>query len=85
MQRVVRLNRIDSVFSSLQYPITPSEVAADCEDVTVELAEGSVDLAETIRASHADLFQSPGDLELEFMSLLPRHAVGEPYQSEGDA
>jgi hypothetical protein len=85
MQRVVRLNRIDSVFSTLQYPTTPSQVAADCEGVVVELSEGSVDLAETVRSSDADEFSSADDLGLEFMSLLPRHAVGEPYQSEGDA
>jgi hypothetical protein len=85
MQRTVRLNRIDAVLSGLDYPTTPATVATECADVTVELAEGEVSLAETVRRSHADRFTSAGDLGEELLSLLPRHAVGEPYQSEGDA
>jgi hypothetical protein len=85
MQRAVRLNRIDTVLSELSYPTTPAAVAVECSEVTVELADGTVSLGETVRASHAERFDSPADLELEFMGLLPRHAVGEPYQSEGDA
>lgn len=85
MERLIRLNRIATVLSSLEYPLTPTEVAAECEGLTVELAEGSVDFGETIRSSHATGFTSSRDLEEEFMGLLPRHAVGEPYQSDGDA
>jgi hypothetical protein len=79
------LNRIATVLSELDYPTTPADVAVTCRGVSVELAEGAVDLGETIRQSHAGTFESPDDVELEFMSLLPRHAVGEPFQSEGDA
>jgi hypothetical protein len=55
------------------------------EGIIVELAEGTINLNETIRKSRADRFISAEDLELELMSLLPRSAVGEPFQSEGDA
>jgi hypothetical protein len=85
MHREVRLNRIATVLSELDYPTTPAAVAAECRGIQVELADGVVDLGETIRESHASTFVSPEDIELEFMSLLPRHAVGEPFQSEGDA
>jgi hypothetical protein len=85
MQRIVRLNRIATVLSELDYPTTPAAVATGCSGIRVELAEGSVDLGETIRQSHATSFTSVEDVELEFMGLLPRHAVGEPFQSEGDA
>jgi len=85
MQRVVRLNRIDTVLSKLEYPLSPATVARECEGIVVELAEGTVVLGETIRESSENQFTSADDLELEFMGLLPRSAVGEPFQSEGDA
>jgi hypothetical protein len=85
VNRTVKLNRIESVLSTLEYPTTPTTVAASCGDVTVELAEGTVNLGETIAGSGATQFGSADDLELELLGLLPRHAVGEPYQSEGDA
>jgi len=85
MNQSVRLNRIGRVLSRLEYPTTPATVVADCANITVELAEGTVNLGETIADSNATQFRSADDLELELLGLLPRHAVGEPYQSEGDA
>lgn len=85
MQRVVRLNRVNTVLSNLEYPISPATAARECEGIVIELAEGTVSLNETIGGSRADRFISAEDLELELMSLLPRSAVGEPFQSEGDA
>jgi hypothetical protein len=85
MERVVRLNRIGTVLSGMEYPLSPAQAARECEGIRIELAEGSVSLPETIRESHEDQFISPEDLELELMGLLPRSAVGEPFQSEGDA
>jgi hypothetical protein len=43
-----------------------------------------VNLGSTISESSADVFESTDDLASEVMSRLPRHAVGEPYQSEGE-
>lgn len=85
MDTDVKLNRVETVLSPLSYPITPTAAADELRGVTVELAEGTVDLGETVADSDAETFDSAGDLELEFMNLLPRHAVGEPFQSEGDA
>jgi len=85
MQRVVRLNGGNTVLSEIGYPLSPAEAARECEGVVLELAAGTVNLTETIRESHEDQFLSPEDRELEVMGLLPRSAVGEPFQSEGDA
>jgi hypothetical protein len=85
MDAEIRLNRIDDVLGELEYPVTPPAVAEACGDVVVRLAEGTVSVGDVIEESNADQFASSEDLELEFMSLLPRDAVGEPYQSDGDA
>jgi hypothetical protein len=76
---------MNMVLSNLEYPISPATAARECEGIIVELAEGTISLTKTIRESRADRFISAEDLELELMSLLPRAAVGEPFQSEGDA
>lgn len=85
LQRIVRLNRLSTVLSNLEYPISPATAARECEGIVVELAEATVNLNDTILESREDQFTSGEDLELELMSLLPRSAVGEPFQSEGDA
>ncbi|MFA1609641.1 DUF5789 family protein [Halobellus rubicundus] len=85
MTESIRLNRIGTVFSGLSFPLSPSRAARECGDVTVWLADGSVTVDEVLRDSHTDRFASSEDLELEFLSLLPRSAVGEPFQSDGDA
>lgn len=85
MARRVHLNELDSVVDGLEYPLTPEEAATECEDVTLLLADGEAQFDEVITQSSDDRFVSPDDLTSELMSLLPRHAVGEPYQSDGDA
>ena len=85
MTRTIRLNRIGGVLSELEYPVEPATVATECEDVTVRLADGEVNLGETMRESSATEFVSVEELTEELMSLLPRRAVGEPFQSDGDA
>ena len=81
----IRLNRIETVFGELDYPIGPEGVAENCGDVVVRLAEGTVGVGEVIEQSSADQFTSSEDLTLEFQNLLPMDAVGEPNQSDGDA
>lgn len=85
MTRTIRLNRIDGVLDELEYPVEPSTVATECDDVTVRLADGEVNLGATVSGSTATEFVSAEDLTEELMSLLPRRAVGEPFQSDGDA
>ena len=82
MNEEIRLNRIATAFEDLEYPVRPQ---AACEGVVVRLAEGTVEIDEVIAESNADQFTSSEDLELEFLNLLPRDAVGEPFQSDGDA
>lgn len=85
MTRTIKLNQIDTVLTTLEYPIAPSGVARECEDVTVRLADGDVNLGETMEESTATGFASAEELRMELMSRLPRRAVGEPFQSDGDA
>ncbi|SMO43804.1 DUF5789 family protein [Halorubrum cibi] len=85
MTRTIRLNQVDGVLSELAFPVKPSTVATECDDVTIRLADGEVNLGATVNGSTATEFASPEELTEELMSLLPRRAVGEPYQSDGDA
>lgn len=84
MAREVKLNRLETVLEELEYPVDGRDAAAACEDVTLRLAEGEVSLGDTIASSSEDVFSSVDDLAVEVRNLLPRHAVGEPYQSEGE-
>lgn len=84
MARDVKLNRLETVLGELEYPVPREAAAADCDDVTLRLADGQVNLGGIIEQSGGEQFVSVDDLASEVRSLLPRHAVGEPYQSEGE-
>lgn len=84
MPREVKLSELEAELSELDYPLSAEAVCRECEDVTLQLADGTEGLSELIANSGADRFDSPDELSNEIMSLLPRHAVGEPYQSEGE-
>ena len=84
MTREYKLNELDGLLAEFDYPVGTDEVAADCEDVTLRLADGEVNLGETIARSTADRFDSADELRSEVLSLLPRRSVGEPFQSEGE-
>ena len=84
MSRDVKLSELEEVLSDLDYPVTADEVERECADVTLVLAEGTENFGDLIAESSADRFDSPDELGNEVMNLLPRHAVGEPYQSEGE-
>ncbi|MFC5279061.1 hypothetical protein ACFPM1_09875 [Halorubrum rubrum] len=85
MTRTIKLNQIDGVLSEFEYPVEPATVATACDDVTIRLADGEVNLGATVSESNATAFASAEELGEELMSLLPRRAVGEPFQSDGDA
>jgi hypothetical protein len=61
-----------------------ADAAARYDDVTLVLADGTANLGDIIDQSSSDAFASADELTNEVMSLLPREAVGEPYQSEGE-
>ncbi|SEH14735.1 hypothetical protein SAMN04487967_1742 [Natronorubrum sediminis] len=84
MGQDVKLNRVETVLKDLEYPISREDAIDGCEDVTLVLSEGEENLSEIVAESSGDRFESMDDLENEVFNLLPRHAVGEPYQSEGE-
>lgn len=84
MTREVKLNRLETVLDDLEYPIDRQAAATAFDDIRIQLAEGEVNLGSTIDESSAGAFESVDDLAAEVRSRLPRHAVGEPYQSEGE-
>ena len=82
--RNTKLNELESVLDPFDYPVSRQTVVDDCADVTIQLADGEANMSEVVAQSSADAFDSPEELRNELMSLLPRNAVGEPYQSEGE-
>lgn len=84
MPRQVKLNRLEPVLEELVYPVDRSRAAEAFDDVRLQLADGQANLGETIAESSADTFESVDDIAAEVRSRLPRSAVGEPYQSEGE-
>jgi hypothetical protein len=84
MAREVKLSRVDEVLDALSYPIPRDDAAIELEEVTVLLADGEANLGELVSETGSDAFSSRDDLKTEIHNTLPREAVGEPYQSEGE-
>ena len=84
MSQAVKLGRIAPVLAELEYPVSREAVVDQLGETTVLLADGEVNFGELIGEANEDTFDSHDSLVLETMNLLPRHAVGEPYQSEGE-
>ena len=84
MDRRVKLNELDDALEELEYPVGREEAADRCDDVTLALADGEENLGDLVASSGQDTFGSENELADEVRNLLPRHAVGEPYQSEGE-
>ncbi|WP_136717253.1 DUF5789 family protein [Halorientalis salina] len=84
MGRTSKLNELSELAAELHYPLDPDTASEAFDDVTLQLADGTVNLGAIIADSNADGFETAEDLETEVRNMLPRHAVGEPYQSEGE-
>lgn len=84
MSPEVELNELADVLEALSYPIDRDEARVAVDDITLVLADGTENLGAVVSQSSADRFETLDDLQSEIMSLLPRRAVGEPYQSEGE-
>ena len=84
MTREIPLSDSSAVFNELEYPIDRADAAAELSDVTLLLADGEADLGELIPNMTSDTFETTDDIETELHNVLPRSAVGEPYQSEGE-
>lgn len=81
----VMLNRVESHFADLSYPVDRDDASAAFDGVTVVFAEGEGDLSTLIASCHSDRFYGPDDLFAELNNTVPIEAVGEPGQSDGDA
>ena len=84
MDRSVRLSRTDAVLAEHDYPTTREAAADAFDDVTLLLADGEANLGGTVRELSTEEFASVDELQAEVFGALPRSAVGEPYQSEGE-
>lgn len=84
MAREVHYNELPGFLEEIDYPSEREEVAERMSDVTLLLADGERNLGELIEATDSVRFVSVDDLFSALQNTLPREAVGEPYQSEGE-
>ncbi|MCU4925290.1 hypothetical protein OB905_04720 [Halobacteria archaeon AArc-dxtr1] len=84
MSDTVQLNGVRETLAALSYPITSDQASDELEGTTLVLADGEANLGSLVERSTVSEFESPADLEAELHNVLPREAVGEPYQSEGE-
>ena len=85
MAQEVKFSHLRETLEALEYPVEHSTAADELSEVTLLFADGSANLGDLIESTASDRFESAEDLESELHNELPREAVGEPYQSDGDA
>lgn len=85
MAREVKFSDISAVLENVEYPIGRTTASEQLSDVRLVLADGDTNLGELVSKTSEESFESAADLESALHNVLPREAVGEPYQSEGDA
>ena len=83
--RSLKLNELHGFLGALDFPLTRQAATDRCTAIRLVLADGEIALGDVVAASGDDRFESADDLAAEVYSLLPRRAVGEPFQSDGDA
>lgn len=81
----ITLNELADRLETLSYPVSQRTVERELGDTRLQLADGETTIGETLELVGTDRFDSENELESELFSALPRNAVGEPYQSEGDS
>ena len=84
MGNEVKLSRIENTLETIEYPVDRNSASTAFSDVTVLLADGERNLGGLIEEASSEEFRSAEELEFELNNTLPREAVGEPYQSEGE-
>lgn len=84
MTREVKLSHVADLFEEFDYPIERAAAAEAVSDVTLRLAEGERNLGTLVSKMDSDTFDDTEDIVSELHNTLPREAVGEPYQSEGE-
>lgn len=84
MAQKIKLNELSEHLDGFDYPVDRATATERSHDTTLVLADGEQNLSDLLKQSSADQFDSENDLETEVFNLLPRNAVGEPFQSEGE-
>ena len=84
MGETIELNELETALGRLDYPCTREEAAETLDDVTLQLADGQLSLGDLLAETATGRYTTVNDLGSELRERLPRRAVGEPYQSEGD-
>ncbi|MFC4359749.1 hypothetical protein ACFO0N_17525 [Halobium salinum] len=84
MRQRTKLNELDELLAEFDYPAEREQVLDRCGAVTLVLADGEETVADVLEHSSEARFESSDELRDEIMQFLPQHAVGEPYQSEGE-
>lgn len=85
MARDVRFSELERTLQRIEYPVSRESAASQLADVKLILADGETNLGELIGSAGDDEFESPEDLLSGLHNMLPRGAVGEPHQSDGDS
>ncbi|ELZ22235.1 hypothetical protein C475_17023 [Halosimplex carlsbadense 2-9-1] len=80
----LELAELGEYLEQFDYPAERDGLATACEGVEVQLAEGERNLGDLLADASADRFESADDAYTAVQNDLPREAVGEPYQSEGE-
>jgi len=80
----LELAELGEYLEQFDYPVERDDLAGACEGVEVQLAEGERNLGDLLGGASADRFDSADDAYTAVQNDLPREAVGEPYQSEGE-
>ena len=85
MARKIKFSDVSTLLDEIDYPIRRTTAAEELSDVRLVLAEGETNLGKLVSETSRESFESAADIKSELHNVLPREAVGEPYQSEGDA
>jgi hypothetical protein len=85
MAREIEFRDVSTLLEKIEYPIGRTAVSDEFADVRLVLADGDANLGELVSETSRESFESAADIESALHNVLPREAVGEPYQSEGDA
>ena len=85
MVRKIEFGDVSTLLGEITYPLERTAAAEEFADVTLVLADGEADLGNLISETANETFDSAADLETALHNVLPRRAVGKPYQSDGDA
>jgi hypothetical protein len=85
MAREIKFSDISTLLDEIDYPIGRTTASEELSDVRLILADGDTNLGKLVSKTSRESFESAADIESELHNVLPREAVGEPYQSEGDA